>query len=92
VTGDNISQAAQFVSSGNAQAGLVSLSLALAPDLAERTEYALVAEDWHEPLRQRMALIGEPGETARLFYAFLQEKTAREIFVRYGYAPAGAAM
>ncbi|MDX5367561.1 MAG: molybdate ABC transporter substrate-binding protein [Alphaproteobacteria bacterium] len=92
VTGDNISQAAQFVSSGNAEAGLVSLSLALAPALAARTRYALIAEDWHKPLRQRMALIGEPGEAALLFYAFLQEKTARDIFARYGYAPPGAAM
>ena len=92
VTGENISQAAQFVSSGNAEAGLVSLSLALAPGLAEKTLYALVDETWHKPLRQRMALTGTPGETARLFYAFLQEKTARDIFGRYGYAPAGAAM
>ena len=92
VTGENISQAAQFVSSGNAQAGLVSLSLARAPGLTETTQYALVPEEWHKPLRQRMTLVGQPGETARVFYAFLLDRTARDIFERYGYAPAGAAM
>ena len=33
VLGENISQAAQFVQSGNAEAGMLALSLALAPAL-----------------------------------------------------------
>ncbi len=36
VIGENISQAAQFVESGNAQAGLIALSHALAPAMKDK--------------------------------------------------------
>ncbi len=39
VLGENISQAAQFVQSGNAQAGLIALSLALSPAMKDAGKY-----------------------------------------------------
>src|SRR4029077_20506112 len=39
VLGENISQTAEFVESGNADAGVLALSLALAPGLAEKGRY-----------------------------------------------------
>lgn len=85
ILGENVSQAAQFALSADARGGLVAYSLALAPSLAERSEHVLIPEAWHQPLVQRMVLIDGAGETARGFYAWLQQDEAREILSRYGF-------
>lgn len=87
VLGENASQAAQFAATGAAQAAILPYSLALTPAMADRGSYVLLKEEWHTPLRQRMALIKGAGETARRFYAFLQQEEARAIFLRHGFAP-----
>jgi molybdate transport system substrate-binding protein len=86
VLGENVSQAAQFALSGNAEGGIIAWSLALAPQLGGRGTHALIPEDWHEPLRQRMVLLNGAGAVARAFYAYLQEPAARGIMARYGFA------
>ena len=85
VLGENVSQAAQFALSGNAEGGIIAYSLALAPEVAPRGTYALIPEDWHEPLLQRMALLNGAGEVAEAFYAYMNEPAAREIMERYGF-------
>ncbi|MDD5175848.1 MAG: molybdate ABC transporter substrate-binding protein [Sterolibacterium sp.] len=85
VLGENAAQAAQFAASGSAQAGLIPLALARAPGFAERGAFATLPENWHTPLRQRMVLIQGAGETAQLFYAFMQTPAARAILARYGF-------
>lgn len=85
VLGENVSQAAQFALSGDARGGLVAWSLALAPAMAERSEHVLIPEAWHAPLVQRMVLVEGAGETARAFYAWLQQAPAREILAEYGF-------
>ncbi|TCM76950.1 molybdate ABC transporter substrate-binding protein [Rhodovulum steppense] len=85
VLGENVSQAAQFALSGNAEGGIIAYSLALAPEVAPRGTYALIPEDWHEPLRQRMALLNHADEVARAFYAYMKQPAAREIMARYGF-------
>jgi molybdate transport system substrate-binding protein len=62
VLGENVSQAAQFALSGAAEAGIVAYSLVLAPGVAARAEFTLMPDDWHQPLRQRMALLKGSGE------------------------------
>ncbi|KPQ21332.1 molybdate ABC transporter substrate-binding protein [Halomonas sp. HL-93] len=86
VLGENVSQAAQFALSDDAQGGLVAYSLALAPPLAERSEYVLIPEGWHEPLRQRMVLTRQAGDAAQAFYAWLQQEEGRAIFQHYGFS------
>ena len=85
VYGENVSQAAHFALSGNTQGGIIAYSLALAPDLAKRAEFALIPEDWHAPLLQRMVLLKTATPEAEAFYAYLQSPAAREIFERYGF-------
>jgi len=85
VRGENVSQAAAFALSGNAEGGIIAYSLALAPQIAPRGSYALIPEDWHEPLRQRMALLAGAGPVAEAFYAYMTEPAAREIMERYGF-------
>ncbi|MFP4262908.1 MAG: molybdate ABC transporter substrate-binding protein [Halomonas sp.] len=89
VLGENVSQAARFALSDDARGGLVAESLALAPSIAERSEHVLIPEAWHEPLIQRMALVEGAGETARAFYAWLQQEEARAILADYGFRAPG---
>ena len=85
VLGENIAQAAQFATSGNAQGGIIAYSLALAPSLAARGEWALIPQDWHQPLRQRMVLLNKANATSEAFYRYLQEPAARAIMADYGF-------
>lgn len=89
VLGENAAQAAQFATSGSAQAGIIPYSLALAPAVSALGSYTLIPADRHGPLRQRMVLIKGARETARAFYTFLQQPPARAIFERYGFALPG---
>ncbi|MFN3273975.1 MAG: molybdate ABC transporter substrate-binding protein [Paracoccus sp. (in: a-proteobacteria)] len=85
VMGENVAQAAQFALSGNAAGGIIAYSLALAPPVAARGEFALIPADWHAPLRQRMVLLNGAGEVAQAFYAYLQGPAARDTLQRYGF-------
>lgn len=85
VLGENVSQAAQFALSGNAEGGIIAYSLALAPQVAPLGRFELIPEDWHEPLRQRMALLNNAGPGAEAFYDYMMEPAAREIMERYGF-------
>ncbi len=89
VLGENVSQAAQFATSGSAQGGIFAYSLALAPEISKLGSFTLIPADWHEPLRQRMVLVGNAGATAKAFYNFVQEPAARQIFKRYGFVLPG---
>jgi molybdate transport system substrate-binding protein len=89
VLGENVSQAAQFATSGNAGGGIVAYSLALSPQLAARSTFALIPEDWHSPLRQRMVLLRNAGPVAEQFYDYLRKPAARAILRRNGFALPG---
>ena len=84
--GENIAQAAQFAASGAAQAGLIAYSLALSTRMAQAGSSVLLPSDLHRPLRQRMVLLKGAGETARMFYAYVQSPPARSVFEQYGFA------
>lgn len=89
VLGENIAQTAQFITTGSAEAGIIALSLALAPELARQGDYALIPETLHEPLRQRMVLTQRSGETAARFFRYLQEPAARAVLKQYGFVLPG---
>jgi molybdate transport system substrate-binding protein len=79
VLGESVTQATQFVSTGAAQAGLVALSLALAPELAASTRYVVVQDKLYPPIIQRMALSRSASHAAQQFYAFLQTEASRDV-------------
>lgn len=85
VLGENVSQAAQFATSGNTQGGIVAYSLALAPNVSRLGEYVLIPREWHEPLLQRMVLLKSATQDMRDFYAYLQGPSAREIMRQFGF-------
>jgi molybdate transport system substrate-binding protein len=83
--GENVGQAAQFAASGSTEGGIIPLSLAKTPALAARGTFVVLPDSWHAPLRQRMALLKNAGETARAFYAYLQGPAARAVLEQSGY-------
>ena len=85
VLGENIAQTTQYVTTGAAQAGITALSLVLAPEVAARVRYVLIADNLHAPVRQRMVLLKNAGPAARAFYGFLQTPAAQAVLKRYGY-------
>jgi molybdate transport system substrate-binding protein len=91
VLGENVSQAAQFATSGSAQGGIFAYPLALAPELSHLGYFALIPSDWHAPLRQRMVLMRSASAIARAFYSYVQSPPARLIFRKYGFLLPGEA-
>jgi molybdate transport system substrate-binding protein len=85
VFGENVSQAAQFATSGNAQGGIFAYSLALSPAVQGRGRFELIDAGWHLPLRQRMALLDNATPAAVSFYEYMQQVAARRILGRFGF-------
>jgi molybdate transport system substrate-binding protein len=85
VFGENVSQAAQYATSGSADGGIIAYSLAMSPQVSKLGKFALIPETWHQPLRQRMVLLKRADAAARAFYDYLQQPAARRVFKRYGF-------
>lgn len=87
VYGENVSQAAQFVQSGNAQVGIIALSLALNPQLAKHGNYALIPNNLHQPLEQGFVVTKRAAKnpTAHNFATFMLSKEAKTILTHYGF-------
>jgi molybdate transport system substrate-binding protein len=97
VYGENIAQTAQYVQTGNAQVGIIALSLAVNPQmagkLAGRGGYWLIPDNLHQPLEQGFLITrraaGNP--LARRFADFMSTKPVRALMARYGFAFPGEA-
>ena len=85
VLGENVSQAAQFATTGNADGGIIAYSLALSPQVGALGRYALIPAEWHAPLNQRMVLLKGAGPVAQAFYEFINTPKAIAILQRYGF-------
>lgn len=87
VYGENISQAAQFVQSGNAQAGIIARSLAMSPEMNEGKTWEIPAE-MHPPIEQGAILLtgAKNKKAARAFLVFVKSAAGREILLKYGFA------
>ena len=74
VLGESVSQAAQFVQSGNAEAGIIGLSSARSPALQAIGTYYEIPAAFHPPIQQAAVILSaaKNKETARQFLAFLQ--------------------
>ena len=88
VMGENISQTASFVVSGAADAGIVALSLALAPSMQEKAIYVSIPEDEYPPIRQAAVILksSQQKEISRQFMAFLKKPETVSLLEKYGFA------
>jgi len=86
---ENISQAAQFVDSGNADAGLISLTSAKTPRLSSSGSYFEIPPDDYPPIEQGAVLISKSGErrAATKLLMFLMSAPIQEQLAKYGLTP-----
>lgn len=87
VLGDNIAQTAQFVQTGNADVGIVALSLVLAPAVRDQGWYQLIPQDLHAPLQQGYIVTSRARDNALAwrFAAFMESAAARAILGNHGF-------
>jgi molybdate transport system substrate-binding protein len=80
VLGENISQAAQFVESGNADIGVLALSLALAPPLKSEGMYYEIPTSFYPAIDQAVVILksSKQKEIARQFLNFLNRPEITE--------------
>jgi molybdate transport system substrate-binding protein len=87
VLGENVSQAAQFVESGNAQAGIIALSHALAPAMKDKGRYWTVPVDAYPTLKQAAVVLSRSKrqDSARKFLEYLRTPEATSLLATYGF-------
>jgi molybdate transport system substrate-binding protein len=85
VVGQNITQAYQFVASGNAEVGFVALSQVVDDKSGSKW---LVPQKDYTPIRQDAILFktGADNPTAKAFMTYLKSAKAHKIIEKYGYA------
>ena len=86
IYGENISQTAQFAQSGNAQAAIVALSLALSPGMKEGRMWEIPVT-LYPPITQSAVLLksSKNKEAARAFLRFVKSTQGRQILEKYGF-------
>jgi molybdate transport system substrate-binding protein len=89
VTAENISQTAQFAESGNADAGLISLTSALTPQLANSGSYFVIPRDLYPPIEQGMVMVSKTTqrEAAHKLLDFLLSPPVQAQFAKSGLTP-----
>lgn len=87
VYGENIAQATEFVQTGNAQVGIIALSLAINPELANKGGYWLIPEDLHDQLEQGFVITkcAAGNQLAKQFADYISSQAARAVMIRYGF-------
>lgn len=89
VIGENISQTAQFVTTGAANIGIIALSLAVSPAMKNKGgKYYIIPEQSHTPLDQAYVLLKHSAGnlTATKFYNFISSPAAINILKYYGFS------
>ncbi len=89
VLGENISQTAQFVETGNADIGIVAESLAVSPTMQSKGRYAAVPRNLYTPIEQGAIILKNSRHQAlaRAFLEYLKQPAAQAILARYGFSP-----
>jgi molybdate transport system substrate-binding protein len=87
VQGENISQAHQFVSTGNAELGFVALSQVSRDGRFTAGSGWIVPESMHSPIRQDAVILlkGAANPAARALADYLKSDKAKAIIRAYGY-------
>lgn len=87
VQGENIAQAYQYVSSGNAELGFVARSQLWREDGSTEGSVWLVPASFHPPIRQDAVLLtrGADNPAALALLTYLRSEPAQAIIRRYGY-------
>ena len=92
VLGEDISQTAQFVQSGSADAGIVALSLALAPAMKSQGRFATIPTADYPPIVQAACVIKATKhlDLAKRFLEFMKQPATLAKMSEYGFVLPGA--
>ncbi|MBO0367542.1 molybdate ABC transporter substrate-binding protein [Pseudomonas shirazensis] len=87
VEGQNITQAFQFVSTGNAELGFVALSQIYKDGKVENGSAWIVPSSLHDPIRQDAVILnkGKDNPAAKAFIDYLRGPKATAVIKSYGY-------
>lgn len=86
VVGENIGQAATFVSTGAADVGFIARSLAISKEIGPKITSAVVPDSWHEPIDHGLALIKGASATAKSFVDYVRGPKGRAVLEDSGFA------
>lgn len=88
VEGQNITQAYQFVSSGNAELGFVALSQVVADGKLKGGSAWRVPENLYDPIRQDAVILkgAEDNAAAKAFVQYLRSPEAAKVIESFGYS------
>jgi len=88
VLGENISQTLQFAQTGNADAAIVALSLAVAPPVHPTGRFILIPASLHDPIRQGAGIVARTAhpQLARALLAAVVSDEGQNTLRRYGFA------
>lgn len=94
VLGENASQTAQFIETGDVALGIIPLSLAV--QRGDKLRFGLIDQSLHRPLRQTAAVLARSRhpDLAHQFIGFINGEQGRSVMRKYGFvlpgeAPAG---
>lgn len=87
VYGENITQAAQFVQSGNAQAGIIAISLAVSPGMKNGKSWEIPA-DMHPSIEQAAIILKSARNkvAGQAFLDFVKSAEGVVVLAKYGFA------
>lgn len=83
VLGENVRQTLQYIQTGDADAGIVALSVANVPEIT----WTLLDDSLHQPLDQALAVVASTAheQVARDFAIFINSEEGRPIMRKYGF-------
>jgi molybdate transport system substrate-binding protein len=87
VMGEDVAQAASFVTSGAADIGIVAKSLAVLPSARARIRFVEIPANQYPPIQQACVLLKSSAkqEAARRFLTYIQGPEASKILQQYGF-------
>jgi molybdate transport system substrate-binding protein len=87
VLGESVSQAAEFVESGNADVGIIALSVALSPEMKRKGRYSAIPGDLYAPIQQGAAIVAASRnlQGAQTFLGYMKTPATAALLKRYGF-------
>jgi molybdate transport system substrate-binding protein len=88
VLGENVTQAALFTDTKNADVGIIALSLAVNPTLSAKGGYWLIPAEFHTPLDQAFVITkrAQTNAAAKRFADYMNRPAARATMIKNGLA------
>ncbi|RFM34042.1 molybdate ABC transporter substrate-binding protein [Chitinophaga silvisoli] len=84
VRGESITQASQYIASGNAEIGFTAKSIVIADAMKGKGHWVEIRQEDYAPIKQAAVLLKD-NAAANEFYGFLFSAQAKRVFEEFGY-------